>query len=181
MTKLINEPQLKTILELAKMALTRDAELVPILFFTTTKNPDQIRITPLKFDKPDHDDKAFYLALIGNDIKTKLGDIQEAVMINDAYALILAKGQKPNDADMPVRDNPARVETIVITGRTADGKNNGLIMQPYKRDGKNINFDEPTIEVNKKGSYSVGLLDYIFNPLLARQAERVQTSKYGKN
>ena len=177
---LIDKDFIKSIVKTAKMNIEKDGELTPV-FFIRMKNKKENVITPMLLDTNDSEVKARRVTAMGKVLKEKLNDdIEEAVMLSDAYMIIADKKGKMINNTLPVRDNPTRTECIVIMGRNKDRSRMVIGTLPYRRKGKSIFFikEHKKLEFSggKEKLQSVGLVDYLFSYQEAEMLHKVYGS-----
>ena len=151
------------ILEGARENLNTHSSLVPTLFMRLN-NGDRT-ITPLSLPG-NPNEKQVYFTLLGQAVRESGRDIQEAVLVSEAW-YVTPKGENAPFA-APSR-HPDRKEAISLVGRDALGLRQVFAIQPFHRDPENHPVFEPLelhhLDENAdQNFYSTGLLDYLFPP-----------------
>jgi len=167
-SNLLDKASIKSVIKTAKSQLKDGGELQPVIFLKLKKKKEFL-LAPILIDTQSQKEKANYLAKMGNAVEASTKDeITEALMITDAYMLKLGKRKKIKDEDLPIRDNPARTECIIVVGRNKSRSKVVAGTFPYTRIDNRIIFqkEEATLEFSSKAKQkdlvTVGLVDYLF-------------------
>jgi hypothetical protein len=115
------------------------------------------------------EEKQNYFKALGLTIRLAGHRIHEALFISEVW--YVAPEKPVAHIDIAPSQHPDRKEAILAVGRDALGERFTNVLQPFVRNAQNqLLFENPAFEeyniLVKEGHHPVGLVDFLFNPVL---------------
>ena len=163
---ILSRDTVETILQGARENLSSHGSLVSTLFLKL--DTGERTIVPLSMPETPVEKQA-YFTLLGLSVRDQGCDIHEAILVSESWYVAPADDKYPDQAPS---ERPDRKEAVTLAGRDNLGLRYVFAIQPFHRDPQNVPvFDELELHdfdgnLDNK-SYSTGLLDLLFKPVVA--------------
>jgi hypothetical protein len=160
-SSILAKPVVESILNTARQHLEQTGRLAPALFIVTGNQ--KAAVLPLLLPATPGE-KQVYFRQLGHQIRASGRTIVEAVMVTEAWYVENA----PAMLEVRPSQHPCRRETVLVTGRNAEGNRFTHVIQPFTRTADAglvwqkvplAVYDQPL----EAGAHAEGLLDFLFD------------------
>lgn len=160
----LSQELIETLLKLARQQLQYEGKLLALLFFRF----DNERVVLMREELPaQHEERRRVIRRIGHHMRSREGNIQEAVMVVNTW--FVAGRDGIDGLSTAPSQHPLRQSAIVASGRNAEDSRHSIVVQPYDVNNDNsvvwlepmmAHYDHPTDAKNRV----IGLVDDLFIP-----------------